>query len=104
VTIVGPERFVGERALGWPGVLTVLARVGYRLISSRIRGLRYVLAGPSLTGGEGLPDVARIAAAGVSPPIDTGVPFELELMSRALRRAVAHQNHGHIVIQLQEAA
>ena len=38
------------------------------------------------------------AAAGVLPPIDTLVPFELEPMRKALRRAAAHQNSGRIVI------
>ena len=104
VTIVGPERFIGDRALGWSGVLTVLARVGYRFISSRIRGPRYVLTGPSTSGGKELAEVARIAAAGVLPPVDSTVPFELTPMREALRRAVAHQNHGRIVIQMHEAA
>ena len=100
VTVVGPERFIGDRPLGWAGVLAVLARVGYRIISSRIRGPRYVLAGPGPGGGKALADVARAAAAGVLPPIDSTVPFELEAVRQALRRAAAHQNNGRIVIEM----
>ena len=59
VTVVGPEHFIGDRALGWVGVLAVLARVGYRIISSRIRGPRYDLTGPSLTGGKGVGRMSR---------------------------------------------
>ena len=103
VTVVGPERFIGDRALGWAGVLAVLARVGYRMISSRIRGPRYVLTGPSAGGGKALADVAHAAAAGVLPPIDSTVPFELEPIRQALRRAAAHQNNGRIVIQMDQA-
>jgi alcohol dehydrogenase len=103
-TIVGPERFIGDRALGWPGVMGVLARVGYRVISSRIRGPRYLLAGPGPGAGRRLIEVARTAAAGVLPPIDSTVPFELGAMRQAIRRAVAHQNHGRIVIQMEKAA
>ena len=64
VTVVGPERFIGDRALGWSGVLAVLARVGYRIISSHLRGPRYVLTGPGPGAGEKLADVAKAAAAG----------------------------------------
>ncbi len=100
VTVVGPERFIGDRPLSWAGILAVLARAGYRIVSSRIRGPRYVLTGPTLAGGKGLGDVAQAAAAGVLPPVDSIVPFELESMREALRRAAAHKNKGRIVIQM----
>ena len=104
VTVVGPERFIGDRPLGWLGVLGVLARVGYRIISSRIRGPHYVLTGPGPRGGKGLADVAGSVAMGMLPPIDSIVPFELEPMREALRRAAAHQNDGRIVIQMDRVA
>jgi NADPH:quinone reductase-like Zn-dependent oxidoreductase len=100
VTVVGPERFIGDRPLSWTGILAVLARAGYRIVSSRIRGPRYILTGPSLAGGKGLGDVAQAAAAGVLPPVDSIVPFEFEAMREALRRAAAHKNKGRIVIQM----
>jgi NADPH:quinone reductase-like Zn-dependent oxidoreductase len=103
VTVVGPERFVGDRALGWTGVFTVLARLSYRILGSRIRGPRYVLTGPGPAGGKGLVEVAAAADAGVLPPIDSVVPFELDPMRRALRRAAAHQNNGRIVIDMTKA-
>jgi NADPH:quinone reductase-like Zn-dependent oxidoreductase len=100
VTVVGPERFIGDHPLGWAGVLGVLARVGYRIISPHIHGPRYVLTGPSTAGGKGLAQVARAAAEGVLPPIDSVVPFELKPMRQALRRASAHENNGRIVIKM----
>jgi NADPH:quinone reductase-like Zn-dependent oxidoreductase len=100
VTVVGPERFIGDRVLGWTGVLAVLLRVGFRIVSSRIRGPHYIITGPGPGGGAALADVARTAAAGVLPPIDSIVPFELEPMQQALRRAAAHRNNGRIVIQM----
>jgi alcohol dehydrogenase len=104
VTVVGPERFIGDRALGWFGVATVIGRVAYCVLSSRIRGPRYVLTGPGPRASKALADVARAAAAGVLPPIDSTVPFELETVRRALKRAAAHQNDGRIVIQMSKAA
>lgn len=100
VTVVGPERFVGDRALGWGGVLAILARVGYRVISSYVRGPRYILTGPGQGGGSALAGVAQAAAEGVLPIIDSTVPFELEAMRQALRRAAAHRNNGRIVMQV----
>jgi hypothetical protein len=104
VTVVGPERFIGDRPLGWAGVLAVLARVAYRILVSRIRGPRYVLTGPGPGGGKALAEVAREAAAGVLPPLDSTAPFELETVRRALKRAAAHRNSGRIVIQMDKAA
>ncbi len=104
VTVVGPERFIGDHPLGWSGVATILARIAYRMMSSRIRGPRYILTGPGLNGGKVLTDVAREAVAGVLPPIDSTVPFELEPMRQALKRAAAHRNDGRIVIEMAKAA
>ena len=104
VTVVGPERFIGDHALGWSGIVTILGRALYRIVSSRIRGPRYILTGPSLSGGKVLADVAQEAAAGVLPPIDSTVPFELEAMRGALKRAAAHENDGRIVIEMDKAA
>jgi NADPH:quinone reductase-like Zn-dependent oxidoreductase len=103
VTVVGPEHFIGDRALRFPALLAVLARVGLRIVGSRIRGPRYVLTGPSPSGGKELAEVARAAASGVLPPIDSTVPFELEPMREALRRAATHQNRGRIVIAMEPA-
>ena len=100
VTVVGPERFIGDRPLGWAGVIHVLAQVGYRIISSQIYGPRYVLTGPSYAGGQGLAEVAQAATEGALPPIDSIVPFELQPIRQALRRAKAHKNNGRIVIQM----
>ena len=63
VTVVGPERFIGDRALRLSAVLAVLARVGLRIIGSRIRGPRYVLTGPSPSSGREMAEVARAAAS-----------------------------------------
>ncbi len=104
VTVVGPERFIGDRPLGWPGILAALARIGARIAFSRIRGPRYILTGPSAGGGAALSAVAEAAAAGILPPIDSTVPFELDPMRQALRRAASHRNHGRIVIQMDPAA
>jgi NADPH:quinone reductase-like Zn-dependent oxidoreductase len=104
VTVVGPERFIGDRPLGWPGILAALARIGARIAVSRIRGPRYILTGPSAGGGVGLPAVAQAASTGVLPPIDSTIPFELNSMRQALRRAASHRNHGRIVIQMDPSA
>ncbi len=101
VTVVGPERFIGDQSFGWSRILLLLLHIGGRIVSSRLRGPRYVMAGPGPGGGKALKDVAKAAAAGVLPPIDCTVPFQLEPMRQALRRAAAHQNNGRIVIQME---
>lgn len=101
VTVVGPERFIGDQPLGWKRILSVFLHIGYRLASSHLRGPRYILAGPGPRGGKALSDVASAAAAGVLPPVDWTVPFDLEAMRQSIRRAAAHQNNGRIVIEME---
>lgn len=103
VTVVGPERFIGDCALSTLSILSILARVGYRIASSRLRGPRYVLAGPGPGDGKLLSEVAAAAAAGVLPPIDSVIPFNEESMRKALQRAAAHRNNGRIVIQIAQS-
>ncbi len=100
VTVVGPVRFIGDHPLGWAKILANFAHIGYRIVSSYLRGPRYILAGPGPGGGSALAEVASAAAAGVLPSIDSTVPFQLEPMRAAIRRAVAHRNNGRIVIEV----
>jgi NADPH:quinone reductase-like Zn-dependent oxidoreductase len=100
VTVVGPERFIGDRALGWSRILGIFAHIGYRTLSSFVRGPRYILTGPGLGGGKALAEVAAALCAGMVPPVDSTVPFELQPMQEALRRAAAHQNRGRIAIHI----
>ncbi|MBZ5606204.1 MAG: NADP-dependent oxidoreductase [Acidobacteriia bacterium] len=100
VTVVGPERFIGDRPLGWTGIVRVLATVGWRIVKSRFRGPRYVLTGPGAGAGRDLRKVAEAAATGILPPIDSTVPFALQPMRQALRRAAEHRNNGRIVVDM----
>lgn len=100
VTVVGPDRFIGDHALGWSKILGILMHVLYKTIGSCARGPRYLLTGPGPGGGGALARVAANADAGVVPQIDSTLPFELEPMRQALRRAAAHENNGRIVIQV----
>jgi alcohol dehydrogenase len=103
VTVVGPERFIGDRPLGWTGILSTLGRIAWRMLRWRISGPHYVLTGPTAGGGRMLPEVAAAASQGILPPIDSVVRFELEAMRNALRRAVAHKNSGRIVLRVESS-
>lgn len=100
VSIVGPRRFIGDRPLGGSEIASTIAQIGYRMAASFVRGPRYILTGPGLNSGGLLADVAEAADAGILPPIDSVVPFALEPMREALRRAAAHENNGRIVIAI----
>lgn len=100
VTVVGPERFIGDRPLGWAGLLSLSAGIRFRIVRSYVRGPRYVLTGPGAGGGSKLGEVASAAQDGVLPMIDSTVPFRLGAMQGALRRVAAHQNNGRIVVDI----
>jgi len=101
-SVVGPVRFIGDQPLGWSAITRILAHVGWRTVKSYLHGPRYVLTGPGAGGGGALTEVATEVAAGVLPPIDSKVPFELEPMREALRRAKRHENNGRIVVEIGE--
>jgi NADPH:quinone reductase-like Zn-dependent oxidoreductase len=103
VTVVGPDRFIGDQPLAWSRILAILLHIAGRIIGSRLRGPRYVLTGPGMGAGKELIKVAKVAAAGVLPPIDSTVPFKLEPMRQAIKRAAAHQNNGRITIEIEPA-
>ena len=100
VTVVGPEQFIGDRQLSSAGILALMVRIGYRMLRSMIVGPRYVLTGPGPGAGAALADVASAASEGILPEIDSIVPFEIDPVREALREAVAHRNHGRIVIDV----
>ena len=74
VTVVGPEKYVGERKLGTLGLTGMIGRIGWSWLRSRAKGPKYCLVGPLA------PDFGAIerwlVSREIRPTIDRVVPFE----------------------------
>lgn len=100
VTVVGPERYVGESDLGVFRASWIFARVGARMLASRLSPSRpaYYFAGPTT------PDFDRItrwiATPGIRPLIDRVLPMDLGPLHEGIAHVRSHRAVGKVVIRV----
>ena len=99
VTIVGPNKYVGEKNIGVIGALSLFAYVGWRMLWTRIRtGPSYVFTGSAT------PDFTSIntmlVASRSKPIIDTEVSFTKEDISAAINRVTSHRAVGKVIVNV----
>jgi len=100
VTVVGPNKYVGERKLGALGALSSLFYIGWRMLWTHLRkGPRYVFTGPTKPDFGGISGL--LADAGAKPIVDTEVSLNVEDMSKAITRVASHRAVGKVVIDLR---
>ncbi len=98
ITVVGPKRHVGEEKLSWPSVLKIMAHIGWRMMTTRIR------RGPRYTFSAKFPrhvienSMARLLKHDLRMPIASIVPFELDDIANSVRLLQTHRAKGRIVI------
>ncbi len=96
VTVVGPEKHVGERRLSVTGLAMMLLHIGWRWLTSKLRGPRYLFVGPLA------PDFAEmdrlIVARGIRPVIDRCTSFDEKEVHEAIRYVRSHRSKGKVVI------
>lgn len=100
VTIVGPNKYVGDRNIGVIGALSSFAYVGWRMLWTRIRtGPNYVFTGAAT------PDFANIntmlIVSGSKPIIDTDVSLTREEISAAINRVTSHRAVGKVIVNVR---
>ncbi len=99
VTIVGPNKYVGEKNIGVIGALSSFAYVGWRMLWTRIRqSPNYVFTGSAT------PDFTSIntmlVASGSKPIIDTEVSLTKKDISAAINRVTSHRAVGKVIINV----
>jgi alcohol dehydrogenase len=100
VTVVGPNKYVGERKIGVIGALSSFAYIGWRMLWTRIRtSPRYVFTGPRTV------DFASInrmlVASGSKPIIDTVASLTREDISAAINRVISHRAVGKVIVSVR---
>lgn len=101
VTIVGPNKYVGERKIGMIGALSSFVYIGWRMLWTGIRpGPRYVFTGPTT------PDFASIntmlVASESKPIIDTKLSLTQEGISEGIKRVTSHRAVGKIIVSVSD--
>jgi alcohol dehydrogenase len=99
-TIVGPNKYVGERKIGVIGALSSFVYIGWRMLWTRIRpSPRYVFTGPTTL------DFASIhrmlVASGSKPVIDTVASLTREDISAAINRVISHRAVGKVIVSVR---
>lgn len=100
VTVVGPQRYIGEVKLSWYAFSKIIGHILWRMVASHFLGPRYIF-------GEKMPrKVIRSALAHVEKhcigiPIEAEVPFQLDAIKDAVTLLTTHRARGRIVINFE---
>ena len=99
ITIVGPNKYVGEKNIGVIGALASFAYIGGRMLWTRIQtSPSYVFTGAAI------PDFANIdkmlAASGSKPIIDTDVSLTREAISAVINLVTSHRAVGKVIVNV----
>ena len=101
VTIVGPERYVGERRLGNLQFASMLMGIGGRMLASRVVGPRYTFTGPTRPDFDAIEH--WVVRPGIRPLVERTVPLEVNAVGKAIRHIASHRARGKWVILVQDA-
>jgi NADPH:quinone reductase-like Zn-dependent oxidoreductase len=98
ITIVGPEKHVGERKLGVLGLVEMVAHILGMVLLSRLRGPRYYLVGPTRPNFASMQRL--IVEKGIRPTVDRTVPFGEQAVRNAIAYVASHRARGKVVIRM----
>lgn len=102
VTVVGPQKYIGEEKLSWWRFGKVMVYIGYRMVST------LVLRGPRYIFGEKYPRLLiesamqEVVDHGIRMPVQEVIPFELASVVRAVELLMTHRAKGRIVIDFSK--
>jgi alcohol dehydrogenase len=100
VTVVGPNKYVGEKKIGMIGALSSFVYIGWRMLWTRIRtGPSYVFTGPTKLDFFSIN--ALLVASASKPVFDTEVSLSQEEISTAIKRVVSHRAVGKVIIRVR---
>ncbi len=97
LTVCGPQKYPGQRRLGFGEWLRMVGYLIGRSLFSRVRGPKYAIAGHTTrkTVTQAL-DV--LLAAGIDPPIDRIVPMTEPAMREAVAYVRSKRARGRVVV------
>ena len=100
VTVVGPNKYVGEKKIGTIGALSSLVYIGWRMLWTGIRtSPSYVFTGPTTPDFAGINTM--LVTSGSKPIIDTVAALTREDISAAIKRVISHRAVGKVIISVR---
>jgi alcohol dehydrogenase len=99
VTVVGPNKYVGEKMIGTIGALSSFGYIGWRMLLTGIRkGPNYVFTGPTKLDFSSIDTL--LVASGSKPVIDTVVSFNRKEFTAGITHVLSHRAAGKVVIRV----
>jgi NADPH:quinone reductase-like Zn-dependent oxidoreductase len=97
VTVVGPQRYIGETKLSRWEVTKIMAHIARRMVTSKLVGPRYVFSGalPRKVVGAALSEVIE---HDIRMPVHAVIPFEVGAIVAAVEALTTHRSRGRTVI------
>jgi NADPH:quinone reductase-like Zn-dependent oxidoreductase len=100
VTVVGPNKYVGEKKIGMIRALSSFVYIGWRMLWTRIRtGPNYIFTGPTTPDFESIN--MMLVASGSEPVIDTEASLTREDISAAIKRVISHRSVGKVIVNVK---
>lgn len=97
ITVVGPEKYIGETKMSLWDVCKLVSYISKRMFLSSLSGPRYIFSGtlPRHCINEAL---QRALKYDIRMPIDAVIPFDLRAIAESIERLQTHRAKGRIVI------
>ncbi len=101
ITVVGPEKYVGETKLGFFRLLSMFLYIGWRMLSTKLANTkRYILTGAYSPNFNRINEL--LIAHQKKVVIDRMVPFEKKQVINGIKHILSHRAKGKVVIQIKE--
>lgn len=97
VTVVGPQKYIGERKLSWWEFGKLMSYIGYRVLITRFKGPRYIF-GATMPRSVIKEVMDQVVKNDIRMPVQQIVPFELSPIREAVNLLTTHRAKGRIVI------
>lgn len=101
VTSVGPIYFNGDNKLGFLKILRFFTYVFSRMLLSRIRGPRYIIAGPTKKTYQKL--VPELVQKKILPAIDHRIVFDIGSIKEAIKYITSHRAKGKVILSIKSS-
>ena len=97
VTLVGPQRYIGEERLDWWQMGKLALYVFWRMLFTLFTGPRYIF-NSAIPASEVHEVLALFQNEKINAPLEKTIPFNLRCIADAVKLLVSHRARGRVVI------
>lgn len=98
ITLVGPVRYLGDKHLGWMGIVKILMYIGWRMFHSLWKKPKYKFVGATTATYSILIEILKTKS--IKPIIDKTIDFNEKDIGEAIKYVRTHRATGRVVRDL----